>query len=87
MLELVNLVDVVYRVLNLLIFVRIILTWIPGMNMGHPVVRLVHQITAPIIEPIRRLMPPTGGFDLSPMVAVMLLYLARNLLVDVLLAL
>jgi len=87
MLELVHLLDVVYRILNLLIFVRIILTWIPGLSMGHPVVRLVHQLTAPIIEPIRRLMPPAGGFDLSPMVAVLLLYLARNLLVDVLLAL
>lgn len=85
--ELVQLLDVVYRLLNLLIIIRIIISWIPGVGIDHPAVRVVYQLTSPILDPIRRLMPATGGLDLSPLVAIMLLYLVRNLLVGILLGL
>jgi YggT family protein len=85
--ELVQLLDVVYRLLNLLIIIRVIISWIPGIGVNHPAVRVVHQLTSPILDPIRRLMPAAGGLDLSPMIAIVLLYLVRNLLVGALLGL
>jgi YggT family protein len=84
--ELIALVNLGFQLLNLLIIVRIIMSWVPGLSPYHPAVRAVHQVTAPILDPIRRLMPPVGGLDLSPMIAILLLYLARNLLVQALLA-
>jgi YggT family protein len=84
MYELIALINTVFQVLNLLILVRIILSWVPGMGPGHPAVHVIHQITAPILDPIRRVMPPAGGFDLSPIVAILLLSLIRTLLVEVL---
>ncbi len=82
--DIIQLLDVVFWVVNLLILVRVILSWIPGIGFDHPVVRIVHRLTAPIIDPIRRMMPSAGGLDLSPLVAVLLLSLVRQLLFEVL---
>ncbi|MDR7418780.1 MAG: YggT family protein [Armatimonadota bacterium] len=84
--DVVSLVNLVFQVLNILILIRIVLSWVPGVSLGHPAVRIVHQLTSPILDPIRRLMPPVGGLDLSPVVAILLLSLVRALLVQVLLA-
>jgi YggT family protein len=87
MLELIRLLDVVFQVLTLLIVVRVILSWVPGLGSDHPAARVVYRLTSPIIDPIRRLMPPAGGLDLSPMIAVLLLWLVQRVLVEVLLTL
>ena len=43
----------------------IILSWIaPGSH--NPAVHLLYQLTTPIMAPCRRLLPPMGGLDLSP---------------------
>jgi YggT family protein len=85
--DIVQLLNAVFFVLNALIIVRVILSWIPGVGFDHPVVRIVHQLTSPILDPIRRLMPSAGGLDLSPLVAVLLLSLIQKLLFEVLLTL
>ena len=54
------------------IFIRIILLWV-GMDRRKPVVIFLHEVTEPILAPIRRLIPPMGVLDLSPMMAVILL--------------
>ncbi len=56
------------------IFIRIILSWV-GMDPENPVVVFLHEITEPILAPIRRFMPRMGMLDLSPMVAIILLHL------------
>ena len=49
------------------ILAMIILSWIaPGS--GNSAVFLLHQLTEPIMAPCRRLLPPMGGLDLSPIV-------------------
>lgn len=91
MLELAELLNIVIKILSTLIIVRVLLSWVPGLGMNHPVGRAAHQlltqVTSPIIDPIRRLMPPVAGMDLSPIVAILLLQLAGGLLVDVLMTL
>lgn len=85
MLEPAALVDLVYKALFFLIIIRAVLSWIPDLGRRFPgLVTAVSQITSPILDPIRRLMPPIGGLDLSPIVAVLLLALARDLLKAVL---
>ena len=57
------------------ILARVILSWIPiGPDSGMAqVVQVVHQITEPLLAPIRRLLPEMGVIDLSPMIAILLL--------------
>jgi YggT family protein len=84
--ELVALVNLVFQVLYVLVLIRVILSWVPGLGVGHPVVRAIHTLTAPILDPIRRMMPPLGGLDLSPIIAFLLLRLVQTLLTQVLLS-
>ena len=61
-------------ILLVAIIARALLSWFP-ISRTNPFVRLVHQITDPLIDPVRRIMPRTGMIDLSPMIVVILLWL------------
>lgn len=63
-----------------LILARVILSWV-GRDSYHPIVPLIAQLTQPLLAPLRRALPELGGFDLSPMVAMLLLMLARALVI------
>jgi YggT family protein len=66
------------------IFIRVILSWIaPGTY--NPAVSLVVSLSEPIMRPARRLIPPLSGLDLSPIAAIIALYLALILIVQPLL--
>jgi YggT family protein len=84
---LIPLVNTVFTVFWVLLLVRVIMSWIPGMSYGHPAVRVVHQLTSPILDPIRRMLPPVGGLDLSPLLAFMLLRFVQAMVVNILLSL
>ena len=49
-----------------------------------PLLRLIYAITEPILGPIRRVLPKTGMFDFSPIVALLLLDLIRRMIEKVL---
>ena len=55
-----------------LILVRVIISWTNPRG-GGTLVAFVYQATEPILAPIRRVLPPTGGIDWSPMVATLIL--------------
>jgi len=61
--------------LNLMFFVilvRIILSWVaPGTY--NPMVALLNTLAEPVLRPFRRLIPPIGGLDISPIFAIVLL--------------
>lgn len=66
------------------IFVLVILSWIAP-HTGHPAASLLAQLVEPVMTPARRLLPPLGGLDLSPMLVLFVLgglrILLRNLAV------
>ncbi len=54
------------------IFVRIILSWIsPGQY--NPATAIITTLTEPILRPVRRIIPPMGGFDISPIFIIIAL--------------
>ncbi|MBT8087620.1 MAG: YggT family protein [Gammaproteobacteria bacterium] len=57
------------------IFIRIILSWLsPG---GYnPATAIIATLTEPVLRPFRRIIPPLGGLDISPVFAVILLFAA-----------
>ncbi|MDA8652486.1 YggT family protein, partial [Porticoccaceae bacterium] len=58
------------------ILIVAISSWIGTTN--HPTVSLVNQIIDPFIRPFRRIIPPIGMIDISPMVAIFTLMYIRN---------
>ena len=52
-----------------LILAVVILSWLGG-RVQHPIVPLTYQLTEPVLRPFRKLIPPIGGIDLSPLFAI-----------------
>ena len=80
---LIQFVNILIPVLYISILARVIVSWIPiGEDSPFaPIVRIIYQITEPILGPIRRLIPGLGMFDLSPMIAIILLMVIQRILV------
>ncbi len=80
-LTLIKLLKLTINVFIFSVIILAILSWVsPGTY--NPVANLLFQITAPLMRPVRRMLPPMGGLDLSPMVVIILLYLLILLVVD-----
>jgi YggT family protein len=52
----------------------------------HPVRRGVDNLVRPLLDPIRRVVPPVGMFDFSPLVLIVLIQVFSNLIVSFLYA-
>ena len=78
-----GILDIVLTALYWLILVRALVSWV-NPDPFNPIVQLLHQATEPILEPIRRFLPPSG-IDFSPLVAFLVIYAARAFLVKSLL--
>ncbi|MGA9113531.1 MAG: YggT family protein [Candidatus Dormiibacterota bacterium] len=69
----------VLEVLTLIVVVRVIISWIPGLNPYHPLVRVIRAIADPILAPFRGLLPSFGGMlDISPLLALIVLEVLAN---------
>lgn len=74
-----NFLQMLIFALSLLILARVIVSWVMPTG-GGGLVAFIYQATEPILAPIRRFLPPTGGFDWSPMIAILLLGVIGRLL-------
>jgi len=61
------------------ILAQIILSWLSPHN-NNPLIGLLQQITNPIMSPARKLIPPIGGLDLSPILVILALQILETLL-------
>jgi YggT family protein len=77
MLLLVNFLNLLLGVLWLAILVRVILSWFP-LDPSNPIIRLVWDVTEPILAPFRRVIPRIGMFDLSPLAAFLVISFLRE---------
>jgi YggT family protein len=80
---LINFVNILFQVLSFAIIARALLSWF---NLGptNPLVRILYDVTEPILAPLRRVIPTFGMIDITPIVAYLLLQLAQGLLVGAL---
>jgi YggT family protein len=66
---------------TLLFLARLVLTWYPQMDPNQGRLRWLGALTEPLLAPTRALIQPIGGVDVSPVIWVGLVSLARELLV------
>jgi YggT family protein len=81
-LNVITIINTVSQILVLLVFISVILSYF--MDPYHPIRRGVDNIVGPILAPIRRVVPPVGMLDFSPLVLILLIQLVRSLLVSLL---
>jgi YggT family protein len=81
---LIEAVSWLFRILMIALLVRVIASWL-GVSPYSKWIRPFAVLTDWLLEPLRRVLPPMGPLDLSPMVAYFLLWIAQQALVRALL--
>ena len=81
-----RLTSLVLTLLFWAILIRAILSWVQP-DPRNPIVQFLERVTGPILYPLQRIIPPLGGIDLSPLVAMLLIELIKGLLVNAILKL
>ena len=79
-----QLVEVLFQIYWLLIIVRVLISWV-NPDPFNPIIQGLTRITDPVLEPLRRVIPPIGPIDISPVVALLLLQGLKYFLVQTLL--
>jgi YggT family protein len=62
---------------SLVVLAAVVLSWVP-LDPRNPVAAVVYGATEPVLAPIRRVLPPIGGLDLSPMVLLVALQFLKR---------
>ena len=65
---------------SLVVLVAVVASWMQ-LSPYHPVARIVRGLTEPLLEPIRRVIPPMGGLDFTPMILLFGLQLLKGMLI------
>jgi uncharacterized protein YggT (Ycf19 family) len=69
------------QIYSYILLARALVSWIPNLDPSNPGVQILYRLTEPVLEPIRKLIPPLGGvMDISIMVAFFALILLEQLL-------
>jgi len=83
--SLAELLGLLFNIYMFSILIQVVLSWV-NPNAYNPAVSLLYSINEPLLAPARRLIPPLSGLDLSPVVVLLGLQLAKMLLLPPLLA-
>jgi YggT family protein len=74
----VDLIFVLLKIYTWVIVAAALITWV-SLDPRNPIVRILRQITEPVLAPARRLLPPwkTGGLDFSPLIVIFAIWLVE----------
>lgn len=74
-----------FTALRWLIFARIIISFLQvvvRMDPYNPLIKFIYEITEPLMAPFRRIIPPVGGMDFSPIVLFLVLQIAEGIVIQ-----
>lgn len=74
-----SIVGFLFRLFELLIIAHVILSYF--LSPYHPIRETIDRIVNPFLAPIRRLIPAIGGFDFSPLILLIVIQIAGQILV------
>ena len=85
--SLILLIDAVISIYMWMLIISVIMSWLVSFNVintsnqfVYTVGNFLHRITEPVLRPIRNIVPNLGGIDISPVILILLLIFARNLM-------
>lgn len=76
---LLQVVDLLLTIYIWLIIARAIISWVNPYPY-HPIVRFLYKTTEPVLSPLRRILPPIYGLDLTPLIVIFIIYFIKELL-------
>ena len=75
-----QLVNTALTIYTWVLIIRVLITWVSP-DPFNPVVQFLNRATDPVLEPIRRIIPPIGFLDITPLIALLLLQAVQHFLV------
>ncbi|HEY7477725.1 MAG TPA: YggT family protein [Actinomycetota bacterium] len=82
-----TLICLALSVFGLLLLIRVVVSWLQLFGLREPVTGplrsaydLLFDVTEPVLRPLRRIVPPAGRFDLSIVVAFVVIFVAQNVI-------
>jgi len=73
------LVELIFYIYIGAILITVVLSWVNPYQ-HHPLQTVLYSLTEPIMRPLRQVIPSLGGIDLTPMAAIILLYVLKMLI-------
>ena len=69
------------QIYSYVLLARALASWIPNLDPYHPIMQFLYQLTEPVLDPVRRLIPPLGGMiDISMIVVFFALVVLQQML-------
>ncbi len=75
-------IPLLFNLYSFLILARVLLSWV-NVSPYHPIVVFIHEVTEPVLRPLRNTIPPIGMMDISPIAALILLQILESLILSV----
>lgn len=75
-----DLLSLMLNIFMVAIFIQVILSWV-AQGTHNPLTSTLYSLTEPVLQPVRRVIPPVGGMDLSPLVVLFAIPLIKMLVV------
>lgn len=75
---LITIIDMVVNTIVILLVVNALLSFAP-LDPWHPIRRVMAQLTDPIVQPFRNIIPPVGMFDFSPLAALIVIQIVGEI--------
>ena len=89
MIALLMTISMILTIIWWIFLIMIIMSWLINFNVINTrnqfvatVWRIVNQITEPILRPIRRVLPPMGGLDLSPIIVFVIIFFLQSFIAN-----
>ena len=84
-----QLIDAVFSIYIYVLIASALFSWLVAFKVVNTnnrfvftLLNILHRLTEPALRPIRRIIPNLGGIDISPIILILILVFARNLIVD-----
>lgn len=74
-------INILFQVYTLMLFARILGSWVPQLS-EYRIMQFISYYTDPYLQLFRKIIPPLGMFDLSPIVAFICLSFIQNILIN-----
>lgn len=74
-----ELIFLIFQLYSFVILARVLMSWVQ-VDPYSPLARTIFNLTEPVLQPIRNLLPPASGLDFSPIIAIILLQIVGQIL-------
>ena len=75
-------ISLFFNLYSFLILARVLLSWM-RISPYHPVTLFIHEVTEPVLRPLRNIIPPLGMLDISPIAALILLRVLESIILSI----